>query len=131
MLHRARRERSVLVPVTALLDTALALHAAGLSVVPVAADGTKRPRIAWKQHTTTAATAEQLHGWFANDQLEQGIGLVTGFGGVEMLEVEGKAMSLMGDVLDLLEDVAGELPDSLLEDLRDKIDTDDVEERDE
>ncbi|OIU88632.1 phage/plasmid primase, P4 family [Microbacterium sp. AR7-10] len=86
-----------------LLDTALALHAAGLSVVPVAADGTKRPRIAWKQHTTTAATVEQLHGWFDNDALEQGIGLVTGFGGVEMLEVEGKAMSLMGDVLDLLD----------------------------
>ncbi len=87
---------------TALLDTALALHAAGLSVVPVAADGTKRPRIAWKQHTTTAADVDQLNAWFDND-LEQGIGIVTGFGGVELLEVEGAAMSLMGDVLELLD----------------------------
>lgn len=38
-----------------LLATTLELHTAGLSVVPVAADGTKRPRIAWKQHAGLAA----------------------------------------------------------------------------
>ncbi|WP_279367369.1 phage/plasmid primase, P4 family [Microbacterium testaceum] len=87
---------------TTLLATALELHAAGLSVVPVAADGTKRPRIAWKQHTGTAADETQLRAWFDND-LEQGIGIVTGYGDVELLEVEGVAMAQMSDVLELLD----------------------------
>ena len=85
-----------------LLATALELHAAGLSVVPVAADGTKRPRIAWKPHTDAAADAAQLRAWFDND-LAQGIGIVTGFGDVELLEVEGAAMGQMGAVLELLD----------------------------
>lgn len=87
---------------TPLLTTALELHAAGLSVVPVAADGTKRPRGAWKQYTTTAADEQQLHAWFEAD-IEQGIGIITGYGDVELLEVEGKAMELMPDVLELLD----------------------------
>lgn len=86
----------------ALLSTAEQLTAAGLSVVPVAADGTKRPRIAWKQYTTAAAPLDQVRAWFTTD-VEQGIGIVTGFDGVELLEVEGKAMTLMSDVLDLLD----------------------------
>ncbi|GLJ78654.1 phage/plasmid primase, P4 family [Microbacterium imperiale] len=85
-----------------LLTAALELHAAGLSVVPVAADGTKRPRIAWKEHTGTAADEAQLRGWFDNE-IPQGIGVVTGYGDVELLEVEGVAMPLMGEVLALLD----------------------------
>lgn len=87
---------------TTLLTAALELHAAGLSIVPVAADGTKRPRIAWKEYSAAAADQAQLRAWFDND-LAQGIGLVTGFGDVELLEVEGVAMPLMGDVLELLD----------------------------
>jgi P4 family phage/plasmid primase-like protien len=87
---------------TTLLANALELHAAGLSVVPVAADGTKRPRVAWKQYTDVAADEEQLRVWFDND-LDQGIGIVTGHGDVELLEVEGAAMTQMGDVLELLD----------------------------
>lgn len=85
-----------------LLTTALDLHHAGLSVVPVAADGTKRPRVAWKAYTDVAADEAQLRAWFDND-LEQGIGIVTGHGDVELLEVEGAAMSQMRDVLELLD----------------------------
>jgi P4 family phage/plasmid primase-like protien len=85
-----------------LLATALDLHAAGLSVVPVAADGTKRPRVAWKQYTDVVADEAQLRAWFDND-LAQGIGIVTGHGDVELLEVEGAAMAQMRDVLDLLD----------------------------
>lgn len=87
---------------TSFLTTALELHAAGLSVVPVAADGTKRPRIAWKEYSAAAADEAQLRAWFDNE-LEQGIGLVTGFGDVELLEVEGVAMPMMGEVLELLD----------------------------
>lgn len=85
-----------------LLTTALELHAAGMSVVPVAADGTKRPRIAWKEHTGVAADEAQLRAWFDVD-MPQGIGLVTGYGDVELLEVEGVAMPLMLAVLELLD----------------------------
>ncbi len=85
-----------------LLTTALDLHAAGLSVVPVAADGSKRPRIAWKEHTTVAADEAQLRAWFEGE-MPQGIGLVTGYADVELLEVEGAAMPLMPAVLELLD----------------------------
>jgi P4 family phage/plasmid primase-like protien len=85
-----------------LLATAIELHAAGLSVVPVAADGTKRPRVAWKAYTDVAADDAQLRAWFDND-LAQGIGIVTGFGDVELLEVEGAAMGQMTAVLELLD----------------------------
>lgn len=47
-----------------------------------------------------------------------------------LVEIRGRERVRI-DVLDMLEDVAGELPDSLLEDLRDKIDAEDDEERDE
>ncbi len=88
---------------TGLLATALELHAAGLSVVPVAADGTKRPLVAWKNYTATPADTAQIEAWFAVSAGVQGIGIVTGYGDVEMLEVEGKAMASMGDVIDLLD----------------------------
>lgn len=88
---------------TELLTTALDLHAAGLSVVPVAADGTKRPLVSWKNYTSNPAGTDQLESWFNPAAGVQGIGIVTGFGGVEMLEVEGKAMPLMGGVVELLD----------------------------
>lgn len=87
---------------SSLVDVALELHAAGLSVVPVAADGSKRPRIAWKQYTRSAADEAQLRAWFEAD-VEQGVGIITGYGDVELLEVEGKAMQLVPDVLELLD----------------------------
>jgi P4 family phage/plasmid primase-like protien len=87
---------------TDLLATALELQAAGLSVVPVAADGTKRPRVAWKAYTDAPADVEQLRAWF-DVELEQGVGIITGYGDVELLEVEGRGMPLMGAVVELLE----------------------------
>lgn len=88
---------------TALLATALELHAAGLSVVPVAADGTKRPLVSWKNYTSNPADTDQLESWFNPDAGVRGIGIVTGYGDVEMLEVEGKAMGSMTDVVELLD----------------------------
>lgn len=88
---------------TDLLVAALDLHAAGLSVVPVAADGSKRPLVSWKNYTANPAGTDQLESWFNPSAGVQGIGIVTGFGDVEMLEVEGKAMPMMGDVVELLD----------------------------
>lgn len=85
-----------------VLETALQLHDAGLSVVPVAADGTKRPSVAWKQYTTTRADRAALEQWFTPDS-PLGVGIITGYNNVELLEVEGKAMQLMPDVLELLD----------------------------
>lgn len=71
-------------------DTAHELHATGISVVPVATDGSKRPAIAWKQDTQARATIDELNAWFSGDA---GVGMITGAvsGGVEMLELEGRA----------------------------------------
>lgn len=66
---------------------------AGVSVVPVATDGTKRPAIDWKQYTTTPATSDQITTWFTDTPY--GIGIVCGpvSGELEMLEVEGRAVT--------------------------------------
>lgn len=73
------------------LETALTLHQQGISVVPVKADGTKRPAGNWKQYTTSRATPNELNTWFTDTNL--GIGVVTGkiSGHLELLEVEGRA----------------------------------------
>lgn len=74
------------------LAAALALHAAGCSVVAVRADGSKRPQGDWKQAQTTPATEQQIRSWFA--QQHPGVGVVCGAvsGGLEMLELEGRAV---------------------------------------
>lgn len=73
------------------LETALKLHKAGISVVPVMADGSKRPAGKWKQYTSSRATTTELHAWF--DTKKYGIGVVTGSisDSLEMLEIEGRA----------------------------------------
>lgn len=88
---------------TLILDAALAWHAAGASVVRVAVDGSKRPLGAWKQHQNTAVDADTIRAWFADGH--PGVGVVTGTvsGNLEMLELEGRAMTvgLMAQIRDL------------------------------
>lgn len=88
-----------------MLAAALRLHAAGCSVIPVAADGTKRPRGGWKAFQTERASEQQVHAWFAGGH--PGVGIVTGAvsGGLEMLELEGRAV--YEGTLDVLADIAG------------------------
>lgn len=75
------------------LTAALALHAAGCSVVSVRANGSKHPRGAWKHYQSQRADETQLHTWFADGH--PGVGVVTGTvsGGLEMLELEGLAIT--------------------------------------
>jgi putative DNA primase/helicase len=72
------------------LQTALQLQAAGISVVPVATDGSKRPAGNWKEYQTVRANTITIDSWFQNP--ESGIGVVTGkvSGGLEMAEIEGR-----------------------------------------
>lgn len=85
-----------------ILDTAHALHAAGISVVPVQADGSKRPAgRSWKQYTTGRATAPELDTWFTTPGY--GLGVVTGAisGNLEMAEVEGRAAERVPELTQL------------------------------
>ena len=78
---------------TDILLTALEFANQGISVVPVATDGTKRPGIAsWKQYQETRPTTTELMTWFA-DAL--GVGVICGkvSGNLEMLELEGRAVA--------------------------------------
>jgi len=89
--------------VTNLLDTALAWHTAGTSVLPAAGDGSKMPAVPWKAYQTQPATADQLHTWLQSGTT--GIGIVCGAvsGNLEMLELEGRAIT--EKALDHLADV--------------------------
>ncbi|MET9923448.1 MULTISPECIES: phage/plasmid primase, P4 family [unclassified Streptomyces] len=82
---------------------ALALHAAGCSVVAVEADGKKRPKGQWRAFQTERATEDQVRTWFANQH--PGVGVICGTvsGGLEMLELEGRAVD--EGVLDALVEI--------------------------
>lgn len=81
-------------------SAAFELIHAGISIIPVKADGTKAPAIAWKHHTEHRATSEHADAWF--DNTEYGLGIVTGkvSGNLLMLEVEGAHMGLLPELID-------------------------------
>lgn len=64
---------------------------AGVSVIPIRADGTKKPLIEWDRYQSQAPTREQIKDWF--DGTDHGIALVCGAvsGNLEMFELEGRA----------------------------------------
>lgn len=82
---------------TAIHTAALAFADAGCSVVPVRADGTKAPAVAWRQYQTTPAGKDVIDDWFASPSngRSYGLGVITGAvsGGLEMLELEGRAVT--------------------------------------
>lgn len=79
-------------PAPPLLHVALAAHDAGLSVIPIRDDGTKKPALAWKQYQTERASRQQVRDWFAPGR-HRAIGVVCGevSGWLTMLEMEGWA----------------------------------------
>ena len=76
-----------------LLPIALRFLNEGISVVPVADDGSKRPALSWQKYQEQLPTADEVLGWFKDDV--QGIGVITGAvsGNLEMLELEGRAVA--------------------------------------
>jgi hypothetical protein len=86
-----------------LLSAALTWHAAGASVVPTRNDGTKAPVVSWKTYQSTRADEQQIRSWFSSDT-HDGLGTITGTvsGGLEMLEVEGRAIALAIELGELL-----------------------------
>ncbi|MEV1006109.1 hypothetical protein [Streptomyces sp. NPDC049881] len=78
-----------------LRAVAAELHDAGLCVVPVKADGSKRPDVpSWTRYRTHRSTPDEHDRWFA-DRRRTGIGVIYGAvsGNVEMLEFEGRAVA--------------------------------------
>jgi hypothetical protein len=76
-----------------LLPIALRFLKQGISVVPVANDGSKRPAFAWQRFQQDLPTPDELLMWFKDDVT--GIGVITGkvSGSLEMLELEGRAVA--------------------------------------
>lgn len=75
-----------------MLEAALKWHNAGCSVIPIRADGTKKPLLNWNRHQVERLEPGQLENWFGRDP-NLGIGVICGAvsGGLEMLELEGRA----------------------------------------
>lgn len=88
-----------------ILNTALAWQQAGVSVVRVAADGTKTPVGSWKRNQTVPADREQVATWFVGRD-DLGVGVVCGAvsGQLEMVELEGRAVTLATDLATLMVD---------------------------
>ena len=77
-----------------VLSAALAANAAGLSVVPAREDGSKRPEFdTWKEFQSCRASAGEVEDWFGSGRT--GLGVVCGYvsNGLEMLELEGRAVT--------------------------------------
>lgn len=77
-----------------ILQAALNFHDAGVSVVPVRADGSKAPIGSWKAYQSQRPTREEIIAWFS-PATAQGVGVICGAvsGGLEMVEFEGRAVA--------------------------------------
>ena len=79
---------------TEVRAAALAWRAAGASVVPVKADGSKAPEGDWKTAQTQPASRETVAKWFATSRQRTGFGIVLGYNGYECLEFETNAATI-------------------------------------
>jgi pyruvate/2-oxoglutarate dehydrogenase complex dihydrolipoamide acyltransferase (E2) component len=90
-----------------LRASARELHDAGLCVLPIKADGTKKPAVSWLEYKVNRTTPEQHDGWFDGGR-PRGIAVVYGevSGGVELIEFEGLAIreGLLDDVTQIMND---------------------------
>ncbi|GAA2470652.1 hypothetical protein Ahu01nite_080030 [Winogradskya humida] len=76
-----------------MLTAALAWHDAGCAVIPVRADGSKAPLVAWRRFQKVRPDREQVRRWFTGNP--PGLAVLCGAvsGGLEMLELEGRAVA--------------------------------------
>ncbi|MCL1800453.1 MAG: bifunctional DNA primase/polymerase, partial [Promicromonosporaceae bacterium] len=86
-----------------LLETALQLHDAGYTILPVKA-GSKAPAVKWRDFENSQPTRQQTETWFARPDT-QGIGIVTGGPKrIEMFEIEGRARDRIPELTELAND---------------------------
>jgi hypothetical protein len=74
--------------VSSVFTEAQRLVAAGVSIIPIAADGSKRPVVLWKAFQSRRPTAGELQRWFAS--APYGLAIVGGYisGGPEVLDFD-------------------------------------------
>lgn len=77
---------------TNIVEAALTWYDAGCSIIPIRADGTKKPMFEWKQNMVERMERHVTASYFRNNP-GCGIGIVCGAisGNLEMLELEGRA----------------------------------------
>jgi hypothetical protein len=87
------------------LRAALEWAAAGCSVIPIRADGSKKPAVEWKGYQSKPANETQIRRWWTNNP-EYGIAVITGAvsGNLEMTELEARATD--GEHFDKIQEVA-------------------------
>lgn len=75
-------------------EAASAWLAGGVSCIPIAPGGTKRPLVRWAEYQHRLPTEHEIAGWWP-EVGNTGIALIMGAvsGGAEMLELEGRAVS--------------------------------------
>jgi P4 family phage/plasmid primase-like protien len=74
--HKAVNSYSTAQAKSDTLATALTYQDSGLSIIPIIADGSKRPALEWKRFQSEIATRQMSTGWFRDGRY--GIGLVCG-----------------------------------------------------
>lgn len=69
-------------------QAAIAALRAGISIIPIHADGTKRPAVAWKVYQNKRPTLAEVKWWYRN--ASYGIAFITGCisGGLELLDFD-------------------------------------------
>ena len=92
-------------------------QAAGVSIIPIMANQTKRPAIRWSPYQATIPTLGEVDQWWGNGK-PYGLALICGAvsGNLEMVEVEGRAMGSdsMGEVINRMDELgAGHVWDRL------------------
>jgi len=87
------------------LTAALEWLSAGCSVIPIRADGSKKPAIEWKKYQSQRPTEAEVRRWWSSNP-EYGIAVITGAvsGGLEMTELEARATD--GEHFDKIQEVA-------------------------
>ncbi|RSM44708.1 hypothetical protein DMB66_52090, partial [Actinoplanes sp. ATCC 53533] len=75
------------------LTAALAWHDAGCAVIPIRADGSKAPLVSWRRFQKERPDRELVRRWFTGSP--PGLAVLCGAvsGGLEMLELEGRAVA--------------------------------------
>lgn len=74
-----------------IISAAKSWYNAGCSVIPIRADGTKKPLGEWKQYQAQHPSIPQMSRWFDGGE-QRGIAVICGkaSGGLEMFELEGR-----------------------------------------
>jgi hypothetical protein len=93
--------------VSSLLSAALAYQAAGVSIIPCAADATKRPLVPeWKDFQVTPASRQQVESWFSRN--DRTIGAISGAvsGSREGIDIDNHPAPGYPDANDLINQMA-------------------------